>query len=175
MTNWSPDLSAHVGPRYRAIADALETDIAGGRLAAGERLPTHRLLAHKLGVTVGTITRAYAEAGRRRLVTATVGRGTFVRDRRRPAAPTATLGDPDLADLRSNYPVHGLADEVLAETLEQIRHDANLGELLQYQDHAGIPRHRAAGASWIARSGVNVSPSRVLVTAGGSTPSRWHS
>ena len=167
MTNWSPDLSTRAGPRYRAIADALETDIAGGRLAAGERLPTHRLLAHKLGVTVGTITRAYAEAGRRRLVTATVGRGTFVRDRRRPAAPTATRGDPDLSDLRSNYPVHGLADEVLAETLEQIRHDANLGELLQYQDHAGMPRHRAAGASWIARSGFNVSPSRVLVTAGG--------
>jgi len=55
MTSWQPSLSPDNGPRYRAIADALEADLAGGRLRPGDRLPTHRDLAWKLGVTVGTM------------------------------------------------------------------------------------------------------------------------
>jgi len=62
MTIWIPDLSTTSGPRYMAIADALASDVRNGKLKAGERLPTHRDLAYRLGVTVGTITRAYAEA-----------------------------------------------------------------------------------------------------------------
>jgi DNA-binding transcriptional MocR family regulator len=76
---WTPDLRHRTGARYRAIADALADDIGSGRLAPGRRLPTHRALADALGVTVGTITRAYAEAERRGLVDATVGKGTYVR------------------------------------------------------------------------------------------------
>src|SRR3546814_10552377 len=58
MTKWTPTLEAE-GPRYLAIADALARDIAAGRLKAGDRLPTHRDLAWRLGVTVGTVSRAY--------------------------------------------------------------------------------------------------------------------
>ena len=65
MTMWLPHLDGRTGPRYRAIADSLAEDIAKGRLAAGSRLPTHRWLADRLGVTVGTVTRAYLEAARR--------------------------------------------------------------------------------------------------------------
>ena len=79
MTIWTPDLRQRTGPRYIAIAEALSEDASGGRLRPGTRLPTHRDLADRLGVTVGTITRAYAEATRRGLVTGEVGRGTFVR------------------------------------------------------------------------------------------------
>jgi len=78
--SWLPDLTNGAGPRYRAIADALATDIASGRLLPGQRLPPQRALADALGVTVGTVTRAYAEAERRGLLDATVGRGSFVRD-----------------------------------------------------------------------------------------------
>ena len=60
MTTWTPDLRPRRGPRYLAIADALADDAGAGRLAPGARLPTHRDLAERLGVTVGTVTRAYA-------------------------------------------------------------------------------------------------------------------
>src|SRR5215468_4326993 len=90
MTNWNPDLSGRGGPRYRAIADALAEDVRGGRLAAGTRLPTHRDLAWRLKMTIGTISRAYAEAERRGLISGEVGRGTYVR----PPAGGA-LGMPD--------------------------------------------------------------------------------
>src|SRR5215475_11206930 len=79
MTIWQPDLTQLPGPRYLAIVDALATDLRGGRLRDGDRLPTHRDLAYRLGVTVGTVTRAYAEAERRGLIRGEVGRGTYVR------------------------------------------------------------------------------------------------
>src|SRR3954468_7731395 len=81
MTTWLPDLSQLRGPRYRAIADALAADISNGRLPTGVRLPTHRDLAYQLRVTVGTVSRAYAEAERRGLIGGEIGRGTFVRAR----------------------------------------------------------------------------------------------
>jgi DNA-binding transcriptional MocR family regulator len=51
-----------------------------GNLVTNYKLPTHRALADKLDVTVGTVTRAYAEAERRGLVEARVGAGTYIRD-----------------------------------------------------------------------------------------------
>jgi DNA-binding transcriptional MocR family regulator len=80
MTNWLPDIANVPGPRYLAIAERMGMDIQAGRLRAGDRLPTHRDLAWKLGVTVGTVTRAYAEAERRGLLVGEVGRGSFVRE-----------------------------------------------------------------------------------------------
>src|SRR5262245_8139881 len=80
MTIWHPNLGQRPGPRYLAIAESLAADITAGRLTAGDRLPTHRDLADRLGGTVGTVTRAYAEAARRGLVGGEVGRGTYVRE-----------------------------------------------------------------------------------------------
>jgi DNA-binding GntR family transcriptional regulator len=79
MTMWLPNLDGRRGPVYRAIADAIDRDVQNGALRAGARLPPHRDLADHLGVTVTTITRAYAEAARRGLISGHVGRGTFIR------------------------------------------------------------------------------------------------
>ncbi len=60
MTSWHPSLQQAAGPRYRAIAQAIADDVAQGRLPPGARLPPQRELAYRLGVTVGTVSRAYA-------------------------------------------------------------------------------------------------------------------
>src|ERR1700739_2082634 len=109
MTNWMPDLSGRDGPRYRAIAEALAEDVRRGRLAAGTQLPTQRELAWKLHVTIGTVSRAYAEAERRGLIAGEVGRGTYVRHSAgvAPVMPGDILGetqDPDFIDLTINRP-----------------------------------------------------------------------
>ena len=83
---WTPELDA-AGPSYLAISRALEADIRSGRLAEGARLPTHRALARALGVNVGTVSRAYAEAQRRGLLAGEVGRKA--RALREPPAPDA--------------------------------------------------------------------------------------
>ena len=85
MTKWTPGLEGRSGPRYLAIAEALAAEVTQGWLKPGARLPTHRDLAFRLGVTIGTVSRAYAEAERRGLVYGEVGRGTFVR------APTPSV------------------------------------------------------------------------------------
>ena len=76
---WLPEIQGRKGPVYRAIADAIDDDVQKGTLRAGTRLPPHRDLADRLGVTVTTITRAYTEATRRGLIAGHVGRGTFIR------------------------------------------------------------------------------------------------
>jgi DNA-binding transcriptional MocR family regulator len=174
MTQWHPDLSGRSGPRYIAIAEALASDIAAGRLGAGDRLPTHRALADRLGVTVGTITRAYAEAARRGLVAGEVGRGTYVRGsvERAPASfsHSERAGEhqvsPLIADLRLNFTPRLPHDDGINRALAAMVGE-NLGRFLDYQFHEGMAEHRAAGAEWVALSGLPAQADRVLVTAGG--------
>ena len=78
MTNWLPDLSQGTGPLYLRLADQIERDIGSGKLPAGDKLPPQRNLAYDVGVTIGTVTRGYAVARERGLVSGEVGRGTYV-------------------------------------------------------------------------------------------------
>ena len=80
MTIWLPNLRRSGTPIYIEIADAIEQDIASGKLAPGEKLPPVRNVAFDIGVTVGTVSRAYALARERGLVSGEVGRGTYILD-----------------------------------------------------------------------------------------------
>lgn len=162
---WTPRIVRRTGPKYLAIADALADDIAGGTLVPGEQLPTHRHLAERVGVTVGTVTRAYAEAQRRGLISGEIGRGSFVR-RRAVDAPTAPgEGAENVIDFSLNLPTGGDGERRLAESLGQIAR-APLADLLDYGPSGGLPRHRAAGAAWLRRAGIDADRERVFVTNG---------
>jgi DNA-binding transcriptional MocR family regulator len=172
MTMWTPDLRRRRGPRYAAIAEALAEDAGGGRLLPGTRLPTHRELAEELGVTVGTVTRAYAEAARRGLVSGEVGRGTFVRAAVRPALASLARppGDRPLIDLSANLPPAGTDGgeaATLSRTLSALARGRDLARLLAYPPEGGALSHRAAGAEWARRAGLAVGPEDVLVSSGG--------
>ncbi|NMO15220.1 PLP-dependent aminotransferase family protein [Pyxidicoccus fallax] len=173
MTSWAPRLRGRDGPLYRVIADELAADIEEGRLAPGTRLPTHRELAEKVGVTVGTVTRAYAEAERRGLIGGEVGRGTFVRHRDTPRhlpTPAPDMGDDALVELGLNWPATPPGDPAgtaLRKTLDALQRSPRLSELLDYQPHAGLLAHREAGAAWLSRFGVEASPEQVVVCSGG--------
>jgi DNA-binding transcriptional MocR family regulator len=172
MTSWTPNLSRHAGPRYRAIADAMAADLHTGQLRPGDRLPTHRDLAYRLGVTVGTVTRAYGEAQRRGLLEGHVGRGSFLAGLPRPASslPVTGLTMPEheasgMIELSLAFPPQS-ADELLQQTLTELARQPGVTRLLNYQPHAGMAHHRAAGAAWIGRHGLEVPAERVIVTSG---------
>ncbi|MDH3735215.1 MAG: GntR family transcriptional regulator, partial [Gemmatimonadota bacterium] len=74
MTGWTPHVAGSGQPRYAAIVQALAGDIETGLLEPGARLPTHRALADALGLSLGTVTRAYTEARRQGLIEGEVGR-----------------------------------------------------------------------------------------------------
>ncbi|MDA0663006.1 MAG: PLP-dependent aminotransferase family protein, partial [Proteobacteria bacterium] len=167
MTIQDIDLAERPGPKYRAIADALAAQIADGTLAAGTQLPTHRDLAWKLGVTVGTVSRAYAEIARRGLVSGEIGRGSYVRTGARAEdLPHEAAGSPGIINLSHNFPSPGAERAALAQTLAEMAANPGSGALLDYQPEAGLAAHRAAGAAWIGRHGWDVDPARVIVTAG---------
>ncbi|HLZ68221.1 MAG TPA: PLP-dependent aminotransferase family protein [Aliidongia sp.] len=169
MTIWQPDPARFTGPRYRAIAEALADDVREGRLRPGDRLPTHRDLAWHLKVTVGTVSRAYAEAERRGLIAGEVGRGTFIRGAE-PPMPSALPREPErsaLVNLAQNHPMPGEETALFAETLREIANGHDVGELLRYQNHTGLPPAREAGAAWLSLTGADPTPERIVVTAGG--------
>jgi DNA-binding transcriptional MocR family regulator len=133
---WLPQIPSDARPFYRALADVMGRDIAAGRLVAGQRLPPQRDLAEALGVTVPTITRAYALAARRGLIDGTVGRGTFVRP-----PLSADLADAPI-DLSVNaVPAHAHLGE-LAARLELPADAGRRAMLLAYPPRAGLGTHR---------------------------------
>jgi DNA-binding transcriptional MocR family regulator len=150
-------------PVYRAIAASLADDIRQGRLAPGSRLPTHRELAAALGVTVGTASRAYAQAHRWGIIDSRVGRGTFVRG---VAASSGEAEAQDLVDMSCNFPPHMNGAERLRRTLAEIAAPDTVSDLLAYQPSGGAARHRAAGAAWLSRTGLPAEADTTLVTAG---------
>ena len=92
MTTWLPDLSHGTGPLYLRLAERIEESISDGTLPAGVKLPPQRDLAYDIGVTIGTVGRAYALVRERGLVSGEVGRGTFVlgREAHHDIAPAIT-------------------------------------------------------------------------------------
>lgn len=176
MTNlsWRPELTALPGPRYQALADALARDIASGALGPGTRLPTHRDLAWHLGVTVGTVSRGYAEATRRGLIAGEVGRGTFVQAdagggiRATPTIwPTSDAIGGNAINLTTNAPPIVGQDRLFAEELVRLAADPRMANHLIYPPNLGRRDVRHTAAAWLsATTGMNVTPDRVFITAG---------
>ena len=167
MTKWLPDLENRTGPKYRAIAKAIATDIAGGRLTPGERLPPQRELAWDLGVTVGTVSRGYAEAERNGLVKGTVGSGTYIlRPGYRQENAMLAEPEPGIVDMSIAAPAPGEESLHFAAALRRLGEDPKYGSLLDYQPQGGTLRHRAAGAAWLKHTGFDIPPEQVVMTAG---------
>jgi len=168
MSAWLPELRGDTNPVYRSIADAIDEDVRAGRLQPGDRLPTHRELARRLGVNVMTVTRAYTDAARRGLISGEVGRGTFVRAREEARAPLARLQPHEHAiDMALNVPAADPAAVDLRPLLAGwARRPDEVPLFTSYFSH-GLPEHRAAGARWIgALSGHAVEPERVSICSG---------
>jgi DNA-binding transcriptional MocR family regulator len=168
---WRPDLKAFAGPRYLAIVSAIAEDVERGNLKAGDQMPTHRDLAGVLGVTTGTITRAYSEAAKRGLLVGETGRGTFVRaslfQDAFPGPPSSE--DDELIDMSLNIPPLSVGDplgQALSNALARLAERPGLSALMSYQLAVGLERHRAAGAAWVARFGLKTDAQQVLICTG---------
>ncbi|MEO9862381.1 MAG: PLP-dependent aminotransferase family protein [Yoonia sp.] len=81
-TKWQPSLAGAGRAKYKALAQAIREAIVSGQLSAGEQLPPVRDLAYRINVTPGTVARAYAVLTDEGRLTAGVGRGTFVTERK---------------------------------------------------------------------------------------------
>jgi len=75
-----PISAAGPGTLYQQIVDGLKRQVSEGRLPPGTALPSFRVLAEDLLVSVITVKRAYEELEREGLVYRRQGLGTFVAD-----------------------------------------------------------------------------------------------
>ena len=75
-----PISPAGPGTLYEQIVEGLKREISEGRLAPGTALPSFRVLAADLLVSVITVKRAYDDLEREGLVYRRQGLGTFVAD-----------------------------------------------------------------------------------------------
>jgi DNA-binding transcriptional MocR family regulator len=180
MTNWLPDLTTHTGPLYARLADAIENAIDGGTLPAGAKLPPQRNLAFDIGVTIGTVSRAYAIMRERGLVSGEVGRGTYVlaQEATCHTAPHTKHGvsGANFGGTRTHAPDDGMlrfdstaaplnfARDAISEVATEIL-SAKPAEIYDYS--RSQPEHwRQAGASWLASGGWKPNPKTVLQTNG---------
>jgi DNA-binding transcriptional MocR family regulator len=167
---WTPTISELSGPRYRRIVDAMEADIAAGRLVRGQQLPTQRALAKALGIDLTTVTRAYTEARRRGIMEARVGQGSFVSET--SARRAVDLPHPVAIDLSMNVPPHPLEaqlDERIIAGLEAIRTQSGLTAFLNYQPPGGSAHEREVAARWMRARVPRAQPDKLVVFPGAQT------
>jgi DNA-binding transcriptional MocR family regulator len=154
---WTPRLAAEGRPSERLVA-AIAEDIADGALARGDRLPPHRELAYRLGIGLGTVTKAYAVLERRGLVRSVRGRGMFV---------SGLAPRPDgVIDLGVNMPPQVLDDRLLAATLTRLARRLDAGTFGAFTPAAGRADHRALAAGWLAGQRMEVAADCLLLCNG---------
>ncbi|WP_043841659.1 PLP-dependent aminotransferase family protein [Roseivivax marinus] len=147
--------SAPPAAKYRRLAHALCGMISDGGLTAGDRLPPVRDLAYALGVTPGTVARAYAILTDEGWADGQVGRGTFV------AAPGAAEqgaepeypprnGAPDATRIALFGPsVPDMGQVGLINAAFARLADRPAANLLNYPSRAGYAAAREAAVRWL--------------------------
>jgi GntR family transcriptional regulator len=73
-----PVSAAASGPLYQQIVDGIKREVLANRLGAGAALPSYRVLAEQLMVSLITVKRAYEELEREGITYSRQGLGTFV-------------------------------------------------------------------------------------------------
>lgn len=170
MTLWKKSILRGQGSSYLALCEAIADAIASGELRPGDKLPSQRWLSSRLGLALGTVTRAFQEAARRGLVVGEVGRGSFVRHLPPKKLTLVRSRDqsPRLVDLYQNFPplVPDLETRAWDEAWTAIRRRTDVATLARSSWSELSPRHQRAGARWIRRLGWDVPTDLVLPCPG---------
>ncbi len=172
----APALAALLGDGWRrpgeassALADALRGLVVDGRLAARTRIPSERALSVRLGVSRGSVSRAYGRLREDGFLVSARGAGSWLTlPAGAAAAPALPIpGDSDaeraldltIAALPAPDPL--LHDAVARASAALPRHLAGHGYAA-----AGLDELRAAIAAHLSARGLVTSTEEVLVTAG---------
>jgi DNA-binding FadR family transcriptional regulator len=145
---------------HRTLLEALVTDIVGGALAEGERLPTETELAQRFGVSRGVAREGLRSLEERGLVTVKHGSGATVR----PAGEW-DMFNPDVivAVLSGDHGAQLLGDYLECRRLLEI-------------EAAGLAAERATGAHLVALSEAleQMTAAAVLTAGAPSAEDRFH-
>ncbi|WP_295092969.1 GntR family transcriptional regulator [Ruminococcus sp.] len=109
-------------PIYKQIAAQLREDILSGKLKAGDPLPSIRVLAQNLKISVITTMKAYEELSDEGLVTASKGKGYFVnaQDKQMLEEQYMRQLEDDLTNAIHSAKIAGIGLEEVTEILKTL-------------------------------------------------------
>jgi len=173
-------------PKYAVLESAVRAAIDRGALPPGTRLPPVRELAWKIGVTPGTVARAYSRLTDKGILSAAVGRGTYVAEpvSARPAPliadviedmievdsiPHRTGGDSYEVNLFSPHlPAKG-QHLLIRKLLAQVAENPPSG-MMHYPSRDGARAAREGVLTWLDNTPLGpVSESDIVLTHGGQS------
>ena len=189
MSNSAEQVGTSEHYRYQHLARELEQQIRDGGLSCGERLPSLRSMQRKLGLSLGTVYRAYAELEALGLVEARPKSGFFVKggnagrlpapkpSRRimKPSAArlntitsqvVAASLNPDLAPLGASVLATELLPHKQLGRLIRGTSTAKLKRLMQYCLPEGDEKLRHILASRLVGLWPGISPGNLIITNG---------
>lgn len=109
-------------PIYKQIASQLREQILTGKLKAGDPLPSIRMLAQDLKISVITTMKAYDELAAEGLVTASKGKGYYInaQDERMLKEQHMRQLEKHLSDAIYSARIAGVGLEEVEQTLEML-------------------------------------------------------
>ncbi len=179
-------------PIYRQLIRHVRTQIEGGGLPAGTRLPASRDLARQLNISRISVVNAYAELRAEGFLSAHAGRGTFVAGDREASA-VSTNGTHAMHPATTELPTS--PDRSLREMLRLARKpgvinfshgappiefmpvshlrdaintvlDRDGSKALTYEVPEGFYPLRASVRDYVSALGIHCNPDQVLITGG---------
>src|SRR5918999_1228920 len=167
-------------PLGHQLQDQLRAAVRGGRLRAGERLPSSRDLARELGVSRGMVVTCYDQLLAEGYLVAEVGSGTRVADgvaesvsRSRPTSRATASGRSDLAalevDVDFEYGVPDLHSAPMGDWMWALRDAARTapGGVMGDEVDAGAMRLREVVAAYHRRVRAGNAEAEQTVVVGG--------
>ncbi len=132
-TIWPPNFEGCSDPKYIVLIQSLRGAVRSGHLPVGEKLPPVRELAWQLGITPGTVARAYKLAVEEGLLETTVGRGTFVADGRPetvlPPEPLLSLSQAEDLDMRAVRVPDVGQDQIIRQAMTRVAAQSEMSYL----------------------------------------------
>ncbi|OUS14294.1 hypothetical protein A9Q97_04150 [Rhodospirillales bacterium 47_12_T64] len=156
--------------------------ISNGTLKPGEKLPPLRIAAWNAKCSLGTMSRVYTSLERKGLVSAEVGRGTFVQEKSKIGADIifsrsvktkarAEVNDttsitPDIIDLGMNAITNEWGENLIRWALRRAAEKASSLTLMTYKDGFGDPSQKLLMRNFLPRSLQNTSDERTMINHG---------
>lgn len=171
-TIWWPSLDKGGPVKHQALKRSIQEAIGSGVIAPGYRLPPVREVAWRLGVTPGTVARAYKDLVDQEVLRAVVGRGTFVAEPDLPAPLPALIDasgtgqDGRMLNLRTAQVADVGQGKMLHDLLKNLP-DPSPGAYVSYPGPEADAKLRGLLAEWFAAPAHGpVDPEDVVLTSG---------
>ena len=164
-TIWQPNihefhLLCEANSKYQALALLIERVVQSGGLLSEQKLPAQRILADKLKVTHGTVTRAYDLLVKRGIAYAKLGAGTYIKQQ---AQPLDEFDDTDFAS--SMMPLMGQQQIIANQMLLLANDQSALDVLLRYKLNGDVS-HQQRFKAWLGHKGLQIAKQDLIFCQG---------